>query len=54
MTTLILTYVVGWAAIGAFAVRLIIKDRQLSRRVEELSLYVGSEPQSVIHMNRSA
>ena len=54
MTSLILTYVVAWGGIGAFAVQLIMKDRRLIRRVEELSPYGDSEPQYVTHMKTSA
>lgn len=54
MTSLIVAYVVAWGGIGAFAVRLIMKDRRLIRRIEELSPYADSEPRNVTYLKRPA
>lgn len=44
MGTLLATYALAWAAVGAYVARLVIGSRRLSRRLERLEKTVGNEP----------
>jgi CcmD family protein len=44
MTTLVLTYLVTWASIGAYVLRLIMGNRRLIRRIGELNGVIETTP----------
>jgi hypothetical protein len=54
MTTLVVTYVVAWVGIGAYGVRLILRERLLIRRLDSLNPSIESDPHHQTRVKRAA
>jgi CcmD family protein len=54
MTILIVSYLVAWASIGVYVLRLIVNDRRLMRRIVEIDGVGETTPHKPVYGKRVA